>query len=551
MRSRRAITWAILAVVLCAVVGVVAAVRRTSPAIAQDDIPTSRVKRGDLDLKVYATGELRASHMEMMTAPPIGGGALQLTHLLHTGATVKKGDLVMEFDPAEQRYKVEQNRSELLQAEEEITKAKADAAVVAAQDKVALLKARFDVRRAELEVQKNELVSTIDAQKNDLALEQAKRVLAELEQDMKSRSASGKATIALAEEKRNKAKLAMDQAQQNIEKMRVTAPIDGLVALEKNEGAAGGFFFGGMSLPEYREGDQVEAGSTVGQVIDPREMELSAKVGELERNNIKEGQPVDIKLDPLPGSIFPGTVKTVGGMNSRRFWEADSGAKFEVTIALTSKDARLRPGVTAQVVIHGDPHKDVLYVPRQALFLKDSKRVVFVRNGNNFEPREVKIQAENESRAAIEGVAAGTEVALIDPTATRKTANSNASAAPQLEEARRNVRNQFTASAPASPSILHGYQQWMPDLQLGLQNLLLHRLRSLLTMLGMIFGVAAVVSMLSIGAGARQKVMALIEQMGVHNLIVEAKETTEWQAHRKIRKISPGLTFQDYRVIRG
>lgn len=105
------------------------------------------------------------------------------------------------------------------------------------------------------------------------------------------------------------------------------------------------------------------------------------------------------------------------------------------------------------------------------------------------------------------------------------------------------------ASATAKP-VPSGYQQWLPDLQLGLQNLMLHRLRSLLTMLGMIFGVAAVVSMLSIGAGARQKVMALIEQMGVRNLIVEAKETTEWQAHQKIRKVSPGLTFQDYRVIR-
>ena len=84
---------------------------------------------------------------------------------------------------------------------------------------------------------------------------------------------------------------------------------------------------------------------------------------------------------------------------------------------------------------------------------------------------------------------------------------------------------------------------------MAFENLLLHGLRSLLTMLGMIFGVAAVVSMLSIGAGARQKVMALIEQMGVHNLIVEAKETIEWQAHQKIRMISPGLTFKDYRVI--
>ncbi|MGO9088261.1 MAG: efflux RND transporter periplasmic adaptor subunit [Candidatus Sulfotelmatobacter sp.] len=428
MRGRRAIAWAVVAVVLCAVAGVVAAVRWAAPVGAGGDIPTSRVKRGDLDMKVLATGELRASHMEMLMAPPIGGGALQITHLLHTGAAVKKGDLVMEFDPTEQRYKLEQNRSELQQAEQEITKAKADAAVVTAQDKVALLKARFDVRRAELDVQKNELVSTIDARKNDLALEQAKRVLTELEQDVKSRSASNQAAILLAEEKRNKAKLAMDQAQDNIKKMRVAAPMDGLVALEKNEGAAGGFFFGQM-LPEYREGDQVEAGRKVGQVIDPREMELVATVGELERNSVKEGQTVDIELDALPGSIFHGTVKTVGGMNNRMFWEADEGAKFEVTVTLNSKDARLRPGLTSHVVIEGDPRKDVLYLPRQALFLKDSKRVVYVKDGNNFEPREVKIQAENESRAAIEGIGVGTEVALVDPTAPRKTANAGGSAA--------------------------------------------------------------------------------------------------------------------------
>ncbi len=190
-----------------------------------------------------------------------------------------------------------------------------------------MLKARFDVRRAELDVQKNELVSPIDARKNDLALEGAKRVLAELEQDVKSRSASNEATIQLAEEKRNKAKLAMDQAQDNIAKMQVMAPMDGLVALEKNEGAMGGFCcFPGMTLPEYHEGDQVEPGRTVGQVIDPNGMELVGKVGELERNGIKEGQSVDIQLDAIPGTTFHGTVKTVGGNNTRRFWEDDMPA---------------------------------------------------------------------------------------------------------------------------------------------------------------------------------------------------------------------------------
>jgi len=93
------------------------------------------------------------------------------------------------------------------------------------------------------------------------------------------------------------------------------------------------------------------------------------------------------------------------------------------------------------------------------------------------------------------------------------------------------------------------YQQWMRDVQLGWQNLVLHGMRSLLTMLGMIFGVAAVVAMLSIGAGARQKVMALIEQMGVHNLIIEARETVDWQANQKVRKLSHGLSMSDYRII--
>jgi putative ABC transport system permease protein len=91
--------------------------------------------------------------------------------------------------------------------------------------------------------------------------------------------------------------------------------------------------------------------------------------------------------------------------------------------------------------------------------------------------------------------------------------------------------------------------QWLPDLRLGVENLLGHKLRSMLTMLGMIFGVAAVVSMLSIGAGAQEKVMAFIEQLGVRNLIVEAKEANTDAELSKVRKISQGLSFKDYRMI--
>ncbi len=107
-----------------------------------------------------------------------------------------------------------------------------------------------------------------------------------------------------------------------------------------------------------------------------------------------------------------------------------------------------------------------------------------------------------------------------------------------------------SAAIPRSMFRPTTWVQYAPDVRLGFQNLMLHKLRSLLTMLGMIFGVAAVVSMMSIGAGARQQVMAFIEQLGVRNLIVEAREAVAWDELSKMRKISPGLTFQDYRVIR-
>jgi len=68
----------------------------------------------------------------------------------------------------------------------------------------------------------------------------------------------------------------------------------------------------------------------------------------------------------------------------------------------------------------------VLYLPRQALFLKDGKRIAYVKKGNGYEQREVKIQSQNESRAAIEGVDEGNIVALVDPTAPRKTGSGSA-----------------------------------------------------------------------------------------------------------------------------
>src|ERR1700681_567300 len=93
---------------------------------------------------------------------------------------------------------------------------------------------------------------------------------------------------------------------------------------------------------------------------------------------------------------------------------------------------------------------------------------------------------------------------------------------------------------------LSGY---LPELAMGLSSLLAHKLRSLLTMLGMIFGVGAVVAMLSITAGAQKEMMSFIDQLGVNNIIIEAREAVDRNELQQTRAVSPGLTFRDFRAI--
>jgi putative ABC transport system permease protein len=89
----------------------------------------------------------------------------------------------------------------------------------------------------------------------------------------------------------------------------------------------------------------------------------------------------------------------------------------------------------------------------------------------------------------------------------------------------------------------------LPEIFMGLNSLLVHKLRSLLTMLGIIFGVGSVVAMLAITAGTQKEIMASIDQLGVNNILIEAKEAVDRNELQARRQISPGLTFRDYRAI--
>lgn len=83
----------------------------------------------------------------------------------------------------------------------------------------------------------------------------------------------------------------------------------------------------------------------------------------------------------------------------------------------------------------------------------------------------------------------------------------------------------------------------------AIESLLFHKLRTILTLLGMIFGVGAVIAMLSIGQGAEQEALQLIDSMGLRNIIVKEKKIDPNRL-KDIRESSLGLTLQDLNAAR-
>jgi len=90
-------------------------------------------------------------------------------------------------------------------------------------------------------------------------------------------------------------------------------------------------------------------------------------------------------------------------------------------------------------------------------------------------------------------------------------------------------------------------------IRLGLGNLWLHRLRSFLTALGIIFGVAAVITMVSIGEGSKRQALARIERLGAKNIIIRSSKPPESSqtagGQQRSRSLKYGLTREDARVI--
>ena len=397
----------VVAVVLLVGSGVVfGAVRYSNRA---PEVPTLDVKRGEFIDSIQFRGEVKAMKSVTISAPAEAGD-LQIIKIAADGTQVQQGDVVVEFDKTKTEQDLAQHRSTLKSAQAEIDQAKAQARLTEEEDVTAVKKARFDVETAKLDASKQEIVSKIEGAEANLKVADAEQKLHEVEEKLTADRAVNKATIESKVEASKKAAYDVQRAERSLTKMTLPAPAAGMISLISTWRPGG-------EAP-FKPGDRAWPGAPIAELPDVSTLRVSARADETERGRLALNETLSAQLDAIPDRQFTGKIEQISTIATIDFsagWPIPRN--FNLVIALDQADARLKPGMTAQLTVVVDRVSDALTIPVEASFQKSGQTVAYVWQGSKFQERVIEVERRSRDRILVaKGLRAGDRVALKDPT---------------------------------------------------------------------------------------------------------------------------------------
>jgi RND family efflux transporter MFP subunit len=401
-RHRTMVVVAVLLVSSVAIFGLVRFSRRPST------IPSFDVKRGEFVDTVQLRGEVKAMRSVTVSAPA-EAGELQILKIATSGADVKKGDVIVEFDKSKTEQDTAQDQSALKSAQAAIEQVRAASRLTEEEDITAVTKAQYDVEVAKLDASKQEIVSKIEGAEANLKVASAQQKLHELEEKLKADRAVIRANVDSKMDASRKAAFDLKRAESALGTMTLLAPSSGLVNLVS-------VWHAGGEAP-FKPGERVWAGAPIAELPDVSTLRVTARVDEAERGRLAAHQPATVQLDAIPDRQFTGNLEQIGTIATMDFsagWPIQRN--FNLQIALDQKDPRVKPGMTAQITVVVDRIPDAITIPVQASFQKSGQTVAYVVEGSKFREQPIEVSRRSRDRILVSrGLRAGDRVALQDP----------------------------------------------------------------------------------------------------------------------------------------
>jgi HlyD family secretion protein len=361
-----------------------------------------KVERKSLSQTLRLNGTTQASRSFIVLAPRLEGaqvGSMVITKLAPAGMHVTKEGLLVEFDPQAQTRDYLDKKSTYDNLVSQVDQKKSDEEIARAKDDTAMKAAEDELKRAELEIQRNEVVSRIDAEKNQEAVDEAQTTLKQLKETYALKRTAAAAAIKILEIQRDRAKEAMRYALANAAKMTVKSPMAGVVVYNT-------IWLGGR-MGTVQQGDQVRPGVPFLQVVDPSKMEVRVELNQVDVLKIHPGQQAQAHLDAYPGLTLPAVLEELSPLgHTGQFTEMVRS--FTARFSIEGTDPRLLPDLSAAMDLNLGSDNNVLVIPYQSITSESGDSYVWLKTGGGFEKRTVKIGRRNDLNAVVEsGLAEG------------------------------------------------------------------------------------------------------------------------------------------------
>ena len=292
---------------------------------------------------IRLNGKTEAVRARAILAPTLAGqqvGTLTIVKLVASGSRIKQGDTLVEFDRQAQLRDVIDKQAQADDQNSKVLAAQADEAAARAKDETEIQQAQSAYGKAQLEMQKVELLSRIDAEKAREDLDEAKATLAQLKETFDLKRKAAQASIRILEIQRDRTRETMLHAQSNASLMQVRSPIDGIAVFNT--------IWKQGNMGEVQEGDQVRPGTPFMQVVDPSIMQVRVLVNQEDLRFLRVGQTAHVHLDAYPDIDLPGRLDSIDPIGQRGDFSAKL-RRFAAIFSIHGTDSRLMPDLSSAV----------------------------------------------------------------------------------------------------------------------------------------------------------------------------------------------------------
>jgi multidrug resistance efflux pump len=196
---------------------------------------------------------------------------------------------------------------------------------------------------------------------------------------------------------------------ENISMLNVTAPVSGTISYgDPNPRRRN------QQQKEIIVGTSMNRNEIIGSIPDLSRLIVNVDIPEISRSKIASGMRAEMRIKALPNLQLSGVVDRVSDMASNlNFWDRSSPKIYPTVISLDQSDPELRPGMTVEVDMISEVISDVIFVPIEALFVKEGQVYCNVKKPVGSEERQVIIGKSSSSFVEIlEGLSEGERVLL-------------------------------------------------------------------------------------------------------------------------------------------